>query len=118
LAIVSEARTVGKPKFEPLSRQESTTKKMLKEMINIPLISGVVSILLTVIPYLNTFVTKKDWIFYKTFVDSFNAIGSTSSTFVIFLLGLNIAFNLLEPIPDEETVSKGKSFPWYWWESF
>lgn len=42
--------------------------KMCKEIMNIPLISGVISIILTVIPGLNDFITNKDMIFYKTFL--------------------------------------------------
>ena len=43
-------------------------KRVCKEMINIPLVSGLISIILTIIPYVNTFVTRKDWVFYKTLV--------------------------------------------------
>ena len=41
--------------------------KICKEMLNVPLMCGVISILLTIIPFINTFVTNKDWVFYKTF---------------------------------------------------
>jgi len=63
----------------------------------------------TIIPFVNTFITNKDGVFYKSFADSFNVMESTSSTFFILLLGLNIAFNLLET-NIEETVNKKENY--------
>ncbi len=42
--------------------------KICKEIMNIPLISGVISIILTVIPKLNELFTNKDGVFSKTFL--------------------------------------------------
>jgi Mg2+/citrate symporter len=45
--------------------------KICKEILNVPLVCGVVSIILTIIPYANTFFTNKDWVFYKTFAGQY-----------------------------------------------
>lgn len=97
------------------ANNDMTMSRFFKEIMNVPLIMSCVSLLITMIPPLQDFITKPNSIMYGCFISPNLMISKGYAFFVMLLLGLSLADSITFNISDEikeKLIFKGFDVLW------
>jgi predicted permease len=93
-----------------------TIRKTIKEILNVPIITSILALVISLIEYVKDIFIDKDSFLKATFFDSHQVISKCYTFTVIFLLGLNISnilpFKMNEPETIETNTEKKKISIW------